>query len=117
MVCGKAVSIPLDAIRKTHNNYEEIIIPPRERTGLKPISPVEIDTLDPLGKMVFKDITAFNQIQSEVYPIAYHTNENMLICAPTGAGKTNIALMAIVKQINMFIEDHVVRLDKFKVFI
>lgn len=26
-----------------------------------------------------------NRVQSIVYPIAYGTNENMLVCAPTGA--------------------------------
>ncbi|KAK9744291.1 Helicase conserved C-terminal domain [Popillia japonica] len=71
--------------------------------------------MDKIGKMVFKDIESFNHIQSEVYPVAYHTNENMLICAPTGAGKTNIALLTIVQQIKNFVENDVVRLEKFKI--
>jgi replicative superfamily II helicase len=40
-----------------------------------------------------------NPIQSTVYPTAFQTNANMLICAPTGAGKTNIALMAVLREI------------------
>lgn len=31
-------------------------------------------------------------MQSLVYPVAYHTNENMLICAPTGAVSTALLL-------------------------
>lgn len=54
-------------------------------------------------------------IQSEVFPVAYQTNENMLVCAPTGAGKTNIALLAIVHQIRAHMEGNVIRKNEFKV--
>jgi hypothetical protein len=33
-------------------------------------------------------MTHLNRIQSKVFNTAFNTNENMLICAPTGAGKT-----------------------------
>lgn len=39
-------------------------------------------------------------MQSLVYPVAYETNENMLICAPTGAGKTDAAMLAILNTIS-----------------
>ena len=42
-----------------------------------------------------------NRIQSKVFESAYNSYENLLICAPTGAGKTNIAMLAflaLVKQ-------------------
>ena len=42
-------------------------------------------------------ITQLNFIQSRVYHTAFQSSENMLICAPTGAGKTNIALLAILQ--------------------
>ena len=38
-----------------------------------------------------------NRIQSIVYPTAYKTNENMLVCAPTGAGKTDVAMLSILR--------------------
>lgn len=115
MVCGKSVNIPVDAIRKSNNKYDEITIPAGDRSNVKKVSLVKVSELDTIGKMAFKDIETFNLIQSEVFPTVYHTNENMLICAPTGAGKTNIALLAIVHQIKNFIEEQTVRLDKFKV--
>ena len=40
--------------------------------------------------------TTLNTIQSTIYPTAYSTSENMLVCAPTGAGKTDVALLAIL---------------------
>ncbi|KAF7682845.1 Activating signal cointegrator 1 complex subunit 3 [Astathelohania contejeani] len=40
----------------------------------------------------------FNPIQSTVFETAYKTNKNMLICAPTGAGKTDVAILTILNQ-------------------
>lgn len=45
-------------------------------------------------------ITRLNYIQSKVYESAFKSNENLLICAPTGAGKTNIALLTILQVLN-----------------
>lgn len=50
-----------------------------------------------------------------VFQTAYNTNENLLICAPTGAGKTNIALLTVVHQIKQYIENDVIMKNKFKV--
>lgn len=46
---------------------------------------VEITEMDGLCKRTFSGYKTLNRMQSLVYPVAYHTNENMLICAPTGA--------------------------------
>ncbi len=48
----------------------------------------------------FKDMKELNAIQSSVFETAFHSNKNMLICAPTGAGKTNIALMAVLRELD-----------------
>lgn len=116
MICGKVSTIPHDAVIKTTALCKEITIPSQKYD--KPVEFVEkvyVESLDPVGRMVFKDIECFNHIQSEVFNIAYNTNENMLICAPTGAGKTNVALLTIVNQAKRFIEDGIVHLEKFKV--
>ena len=42
-------------------------------------------------------VKRLNPIQSEVYQTAFKSNSNMLVCAPTGAGKTNIALMTVLR--------------------
>ncbi len=41
-----------------------------------------------------------NEIQSIVFEQAYKGVDNMLICAPTGAGKTNIATLTMIGAIN-----------------
>ena len=56
-----------------------------------------------------------NRIQSIVYETAYNTNENLLISAPTGAGKTNVALLTIIRLVKTHMENGVLQRNKFKV--
>ena len=67
--------------------------------------------------MVFKGFKSLNRIQSIVYDMAYNTNENLLVAAPTGAGKTNIALLTITHEIRNNIKEDVLKKDSFKVLI
>ncbi|GKD80211.1 DExH-box ATP-dependent RNA helicase DExH14, partial [Tanacetum coccineum] len=46
----------------------------------------------------FQGYKSLNHIQSTIFQTTYHTNENILVCAPTGAGKTNIAIIAILHE-------------------
>ena len=55
------------------------------------------------------------EVWSRVYQSAYHQNNNLLVCAPTGAGKTNVAMMCVLREIGQHIVDGVLRKDQFKV--
>ena len=78
-------------------------------TGLLPFFTFQV------GQLIFKNIKSLNRIQSIVFDAAYNTNENLLVCAPTGAGKTNIALLSIVQEIKKNIHNGVLKRDEFKV--
>ena len=65
--------------------------------------------------MAFKNTKHLNRIQSVVFETAYKSNENLLICAPTGAGKTNIAMLTILHEIKQHISQGVIKKDEFKV--
>ena len=67
--------------------------------------------------MAFQGIKSLNTIQSAVFDTAFYTNENLLISAPTGAGKTNIALLTILREISNNIEAGVIKKSEFKVII
>src|SRR4051812_10713836 len=58
-----------------------------------------------------------NTIQSRVKNIAFDSDENMLVCAPTGAGKTNIALMCILREIEKCLNKETMSLasEEFKI--
>ncbi|KJP87696.1 hypothetical protein AK88_02591 [Plasmodium fragile] len=54
----------------------------------------------------------FNYVQSKVFKAAFQTNKNLLVSAPTGCGKTNIALLVILQQICLFCEQNGISLEK-----
>ena len=60
-----------------------------------------IRVLDYIGPKYSKCFESdfLNEVQSIVFDHAYNSNDNMLICAPTGAGKTNIATLSILQAI------------------
>ncbi|KAL9120054.1 MAG: hypothetical protein Q9187_003393 [Circinaria calcarea] len=97
---GRKYGLPLGSERIEHEKYEEYSIPATKvgtlGAGRKLM---EIADMDGLCKRTFKGYKSLNRMQSLVYPVAYKTNENMLICAPTGAGKTDAAMLAILNTI------------------
>nr|VZI19564.1 unnamed protein product [Spirometra erinaceieuropaei] len=69
-----------------------------------------------IGQIAFKGIERLNPIQSIVFDAAYNSSENLLICAPTGAGKTNTAMLTVVRLIREHLnEDFVLDLKAFKI--
>lgn len=98
---GTKYMLPIGTDRQVNEEYEEVIIPPA-----KPIPPraeerlIPISELEELVKGSFAGYTSLNRIQSIVYQTAYGSNENLLICAPTGAGKTDVAMLTILRVID-----------------
>jgi antiviral helicase SLH1 len=83
---GKKYGLPFGSERLQFEKYEEYFVPAGKKGVLGPGRKlVEISSLDGLCRKTFKGYTALNRMQSLVFPVAYKTNENMLICAPTGA--------------------------------
>ena len=97
---------------------EEITIPATS-TPPPPVGEerVRISELDDVARLAFKGVKTLNRIQSIVFDAAYYTNENLLISAPTGAGKTNIAMLAVLREIRRNMEGGVIQKDKFKVHV
>ena len=95
---------------------EEIVIP-HTSTPVPQVGEdrIRIDHLDDIAQLVFKGTKTLNRIQTIVFDAAYYTNENLLISAPTGAGKTNIAMLTVLHEIKKNIEAGVIKKDKFKV--
>ena len=49
----------------------------------------------------FKGMKSLNRVQSQVYETAMLSPENLLLCAPTGAGKTNVAMLTILHELGL----------------
>lgn len=121
-VSGQKFTLPIGTTRSSYQTHEEIIIPAADQTDHRKslyTKLLKVEDLDYYCRAVFNYAT-LNQIQSLVYPVAYQTNENMLICAPTGAGKTDVALLTILNMIKQFsiineMDDLDIQYDDFKI--
>ncbi|KAH8061224.1 hypothetical protein JL721_8885 [Aureococcus anophagefferens] len=85
--------------------YEEVEIPPPK--ALPPPGPGELrqlaDCLPPWAVACFpKSTKALNRVQSAVFDVAFNSQKNLLVCAPTGAGKTNVALLCLLELAGRF---------------
>ncbi|CAF1149002.1 unnamed protein product [Adineta ricciae] len=105
-VGGVNLLLPENIERKSSNTYDLVHIPHGEQMKLanlgKNICPalIRFEDLEPLGQILFKgNVKTLNLVQSVVYKTAAFSNENILISAPTGAGKTNIAMLTILNEL------------------
>uniref|UniRef100_A0A3Q1AV92 Activating signal cointegrator 1 complex subunit 3 n=1 Tax=Amphiprion ocellaris TaxID=80972 RepID=A0A3Q1AV92_AMPOC len=116
-VGGARMLLPEGIRRENIKMYEEVEIPPNEPMPIGfEEKPVFISELDEIGQLVFKGMKRLNRIQSMVFQTAYNTNENLLICAPTGAGKTNIAMLTVLHEIRQHLHPGgVIKKDEFKI--
>ena len=121
-ISGAKMTLPLGFIRNDQRRWEEITIPappPPPDTVTNEYKLIDVDKeLDEFGKIGFRGVKTLNRIQSIVFKTAFTTNENMLICAPTGAGKTNVALLTILNEIRSNSTSgsvHDIALDQFKI--
>ena len=88
---------PTGTIQESEDDYEKVYIPPLRRDESKLHERLKIaDILNPLEQKAFAGTTSLNPMQSTVFENAFHTRDNLLVCAPTGAGKTNVAMLATI---------------------
>ncbi|KAK6033881.1 DEAD/DEAH box helicase [Cooperia oncophora] len=101
LMSNKRCELPDGSYRKQKKSYEEIHVP-----ALKPKPFAEGEKLIDIGEL---------PKWSRLCESALNTDEHLLLCAPTGAGKTNVALLAILREIGKHLnEDGSVKLDEFK---
>ena len=87
LMSNKKVKLPQGSFKKTKKGYEEIHVPaPKPIIDEKEVL-VPINSLPLWAQKAFKNATKLNRIQSKIYPMAFKEDDNLLLCAPTGAGK------------------------------
>ncbi|KAK3540085.1 hypothetical protein QTP70_025649, partial [Hemibagrus guttatus] len=116
-MANKRCQLPDGSFRKQRKGYEEVHVP-----ALKPKPFSEDETLVAIEKMpkysqaAFEGFKSLNRIQSKLFKATMETDGNLLVCAPTGAGKTNVALMAMLREIGKHINmDGTINVDDFKI--
>ncbi|KAJ5626095.1 hypothetical protein N7510_002404 [Penicillium lagena] len=111
------VKLPQGSTKRTFKGYEEIHVPPpkaKKEAGEKNIPTTELPDWARVG---FGSSKELNRIQTKCYPSAFHDDGNLLVCAPTGSGKTNVAMLTILREIgkNRNPETGEIMLDDFKI--
>ena len=79
--------LPKGAIREIREGYEQVIIPAPVLDRSKLPERIVLDeVLGEEERRAFAGTKSLNPMQSTVFDAAYRSRENLLICAPTGAG-------------------------------
>lgn len=94
---GQKYGLPVGSERKQFEKYEEYAIPAGRKGVLGPGQKlVKISDLDGLCRNTFVGYKNLNRMQSLVYPVAYKTHENLLVCAPTGAVRSQFSFSTLL---------------------
>uniref|UniRef100_A0A1X7VH62 U5 small nuclear ribonucleoprotein 200 kDa helicase n=1 Tax=Amphimedon queenslandica TaxID=400682 RepID=A0A1X7VH62_AMPQE len=119
-MANKRCQLPAGSYRQTKKGYEEVHVPAQKskpyevKESLKPISSLPV-----WAQGAFMTYKSLNRIQSRLSDVALQSDENLLLCAPTGAGKTNVALLCIAREISKHMatpgDSTSVSLDDFKI--
>uniref|UniRef100_A0A667XVK9 U5 small nuclear ribonucleoprotein 200 kDa helicase n=1 Tax=Myripristis murdjan TaxID=586833 RepID=A0A667XVK9_9TELE len=118
-MANKRCQLPDGSFRKQRKGYEEVHVPalkPKPFAEDEVCVLVAIEKLPKYAQAGFEGFKTLNRIQSKLFKTTMETDENLLVCAPTGAGKTNVALMAMLREIGKHINlDGTINVDDFKI--
>lgn len=114
---NKKSRLPKDVQKVTKKGYEEVYVPAPKQKIDENERLVAISSMPEWARPAFPPpIERLNRIQSHIYKTAFEKSENLLVCAPTGAGKTNIAMLTIMNQVGLYRKKSGdVQLDAFKI--
>jgi pre-mRNA-splicing helicase BRR2 len=81
-------------------SFRHLILPEKNPppTELLDLQPLPITALrNPAYELLYKEMNQFNPIQTQVFNAVYNSDENVLIGAPPGSGKTMVAEFAMMR--------------------
>jgi pre-mRNA-splicing helicase BRR2 len=112
------IRLPPGSTKRKFKNYEEVHVPaPKVKRDPNDPADMPASNLPEWARIGFGSAQKLNRIQTRCYPSAFQGDGNMLICAPTGSGKTNVAMLAILREIGKHRNDETgeINLDEFKI--
>lgn len=115
LMATSKVSLPKGSYQQNKKLYDVISVPaPEGPPSLESTneSLVSISELPQWAQAAFPsgETQSLNRIQSKIYPQAFQSDENLLLCAPTGAGKTNVAMLTFLRLLSNYRNDETGRI-------
>ncbi|KAF8631115.1 hypothetical protein AX17_005160 [Amanita inopinata Kibby_2008] len=98
LMSNKKCKLPEGSFKRSRKGYEEIHVPAPKQKPMAEGELVPVTALPGWAREAFT-VPRLNRVQSKLYPIAFGTDEPILLCAPTGAGKTNVAMLTILNEL------------------
>jgi hypothetical protein len=84
-------TLPKGATKTSHKGYDIVKVPAPKKKEIVDGELVMIADMPEWTHQAFgTESTKLNPVQSKAYPIAFGTDEPVLLCAPTGAGKVRL---------------------------
>ncbi|EOA28486.1 hypothetical protein CARUB_v10024696mg [Capsella rubella] len=96
---NKKCELPDRSCRIRGKEYDEVHVPWVSKKFDSNEKLVKISEMPDWAQPAFRGMQQLNRVQSKVYGTALFKAENILLCAPTGAGKTNVAVLTILHQL------------------
>ena len=118
LMTNQNVRLPQGSTKRTFKGYEEIHVPAPKRKPEPNEQPnMPTSQLPAWAQPGFGSSKELNRIQTKCFPAAFESDENLLICAPTGSGKTNVAMLAMLREIGKHRDPKTgnLNLDEFKI--
>lgn len=99
LMSNKKCKLPEGSFKRSKKGYEEVHVPAPKPAPLQEGELVPVTSMPEWAREAFKGNPNLNRVQSRLYPVAFGTDEPLLLCAPTGAGKTNVAMLTILNEL------------------
>jgi pre-mRNA-splicing helicase BRR2 len=99
---NKKCDLPDTSWRAMKKGYEEVHVPAVRSVIPKDERLIEISELPNWTHAAFPGMDKLNRVQSKMYNVALQSSENLLLCAPTGAGKTNVAMLTMLNILGQY---------------
>ncbi|CAH2058393.1 unnamed protein product [Thlaspi arvense] len=96
---NKKCELPPLSYRIRGKEFDEVHVPWVSKKFDSNEKLVKITDMPDWAQPAFKGMQQLNRVQSKVYETALFKPDNILLCAPTGAGKTNVAVLTILKEL------------------
>ncbi|KAH7368969.1 pre-mRNA-splicing factor brr2 [Plectosphaerella cucumerina] len=117
LMTNPKVRLPEGSTKRTFKGYEEIHVPVPKKPADRGEALIPITDMPEWSRLPFGTTKSLNRIQTKCFPTAFEDDGNMLICAPTGSGKTNVAMLTIMREIGKHrnARNGEIDLDAFKI--